>query len=111
MSLEIFTLQKHKRVQLVSEGSGFFSDVFRKSVNGRNIVQQSRKVKTLSFSVKRNSVSILERPFSFSVKRIFVQFGFFGQALLLERRVFGTTHSFFWLVCSYQLCSKLHMKS
>ncbi len=49
MSLEIFTLQKHKRVQLVSEGSGFFSDVFRKSVNGRNIVQQSRKVKTLSF--------------------------------------------------------------
>jgi len=49
MSLEIFTLLNIKRVQLVSEGSRFFSDVFRKSVNGRNIVQQSRKVKTLSF--------------------------------------------------------------
>jgi hypothetical protein len=44
-----FHSSKHKRVQLVSEGSRFFSDVFRKSVNGRNIVQQSRKVKTLSF--------------------------------------------------------------
>jgi hypothetical protein len=58
----------------VSEGSRLFSDAFRKSVNGRNIVQQSRKVKTLSFSVKRNFVSILERPLLFSVKRIFVQF-------------------------------------
>jgi hypothetical protein len=75
-------------------GSKFYSDVFRKSVNGRNIVQQSRKVKTLSFSVKRNFVSILESTFSFSVKRIFVQFEFFGQALLLEGQVCGTTWVF-----------------
>lgn len=81
----------------MSEGSRFYLDVFRKSVNGRNIVQQSRKVKTFCFSVKRNFVSILERPFSFSVKRIFVQFGFFGQALLLERQVFGSTSVFFGL--------------
>jgi hypothetical protein len=92
-----FHSSKHKRVQLVSEGSRLFSDAFRKSVNGRNIVQQSRKVKTLSFSVKRNFVSILERPLLFSVKRIFVQFWFFGQALLLERQVFGTTWVFLGL--------------
>jgi hypothetical protein len=86
-------------VQLVPEGSRFYSDVFRKSVNGRNIVQQSRKVKALSFSVKRNFVSIFgERPLSFSVKRIFVLIVFFGQALLLERQVFGTTWVFF--VCT-----------
>jgi hypothetical protein len=66
---------KHKRVQLVSEGSRFYSDVFRKSVNGRNIVGMW---KHYPFLWKGILFQFWRKRFSFSVERIFVQFGFFG---------------------------------
>ncbi len=72
-------------------------------------------MKALSFSREKEfCFNFGERPILSSVKRIFELFVFFGQALLLERQVFGTTWVFLfvlYLFVLYQLRSKYHMKS
>lgn len=95
----------------MSEGSRFFSDVFRKSVNGRNIVQQSRKVKTLSFFCEKEFCFNFGETIFIFCEKDFCTIWILWTGFVTGQLSFWYNFGFFWLVCLYQLCSKLHMKS